>query len=212
MHFQLRSCRRGDNSVDREDAEAVRDLSAILDPLGRQSKKMVRAMAALGFAVEVLIGWRIGPTAALPAYLFVGFVGCLVALVDAIERRIPNALLLPSYPIAFGLLVIASAFEGKWFALVRGGVGMFLLATFYLVLALVRSGELGFGDVKLAGWLGLILGWLGWRVLVVGAIAGPALGALGAVALLAGHRGGKGTSFPFGPFLIAGALVGILIR
>ena len=165
-----------------------------------------------GLAIEVAIGRRIGLTAALPAYLFAGVAGGLIALVDASERRIPNAVILPSYPIALSRLVIASALERKWFALVRGGVGMLLLATFYLVLAILRSGELGFGDVKLAGWSGLIVGWLGWSVLIVGAFACSVLGTLGAVALLAARRDAACTSFPFGPFLLTGALVAILIR
>ena len=217
----------GDKRLVQDDAEEVADapndvppsiefsrvgLASTFGIFSLLSTKTVVAVATLGLAIEVAIGWRIGLTAALPAYLFFGLVGWFLALIDTFERRIPNLVILPSYPIAIALLVIASALEGKWFALLRGGLGMLLLATFYLVLAIVRSGELGFGDVKLAGWLGLVLGWLGWNVLFVGAIAGPALGALGAAALLVGHRGGRSTSFPFGPFLIAGALVGILIR
>jgi leader peptidase (prepilin peptidase)/N-methyltransferase len=161
--------------------------------------------------MEVAIGWRIGLTAALPAYLFIGAVGWFVALIDAFERRIPNVVILPSYPITLALLVIASASEDEWYGLARGAIGMLALGAFYLVLALLRPGELGFGDVKLAGLLGLVLGWLGWRVLILGAFAGPALGAIGAIALFAARRVSGRTSFPFGPFLITGAFLAILI-
>jgi leader peptidase (prepilin peptidase)/N-methyltransferase len=131
---------------------------------------------------------------------------------DASERRIPNAVLLPAYPIAIALLVVASAAEHQWYGLFRGAIGMFVLASFYLVLALLRPGELGFGDVKLAGLIGLVLGWLGWRELAIGALSGPALGAAVALVLVAARRGKGRNTLPFAPFLVVGALVAILTR
>lgn len=65
------------------------------------------------------------------------------------------------------------------------------------------------GDVKLAGALGLFLGWLGLETLAVGAVAGLILGgAAGVVLLLRGA--GRKASLAFGPWLLAGAWVGIL--
>ena len=104
-----------------DDADGVRpaDLSwlrrlAQLRRLFTQLPTKVRVvLVALVIVVEVAIGWRIGLNAALPAYLFFGAVGSLVALNDASERRIPNAVLLPAYPIAAALLVLASALLGK---------------------------------------------------------------------------------------------------
>src|SRR6185312_3166583 len=69
---------------------------------------------------------------------------------------------------------------------------------------------LGFGDVKLLGVLGLFLGWLGWGVLVVGVAAGFTLGAVAALAMLASRRAGLRDHLAFGPWLIAGALVGVV--
>jgi leader peptidase (prepilin peptidase)/N-methyltransferase len=173
----------------------------------------VRAvLIALLTVVEVAIGWRIGLSAALPAYLFFGAVGWLVALSDASERRIPNAVLLPAYPIAAALLVVASAAEHQWYGLLRGAIGMLALATFYLFLALLRPGEMGFGDVKLAGLIGLVLGRLGWRVLILGAFAGPAIGAVAVAALLLVGSRSKRSRFPFAPFLVVGAVIAILAR
>jgi leader peptidase (prepilin peptidase)/N-methyltransferase len=65
------------------------------------------------------------------------------------------------------------------------------------------------GDVKLAGLLGLYLGWLGWGVLVVGAAAGFAVQALLALVLLAGRRIGLHGELPFGPAMLLGAAVAI---
>jgi leader peptidase (prepilin peptidase)/N-methyltransferase len=68
---------------------------------------------------------------------------------------------------------------------------------------------MGFGDVKLAGLLGAVLAYLSWRVLVVGAFGGFVLGAVAGVVVLATGRGGRKTALPFGPFMIAGALIAI---
>jgi leader peptidase (prepilin peptidase)/N-methyltransferase len=58
--------------------------------------------------------------------------------------------------------------------------------------------------------LGLFLGWLGWDVLVVGALAAFILGGLFGVALLIFRKAGRKTKVPFGPWMLAGAWVGII--
>jgi leader peptidase (prepilin peptidase)/N-methyltransferase len=69
---------------------------------------------------------------------------------------------------------------------------------------------MGFGDVKLAGVLGLVLGWLGWSILLVGGFLGFLLGAVVGGALMAVRKAGRKSKIPFGPFMLAGALLAIL--
>ena len=69
---------------------------------------------------------------------------------------------------------------------------------------------MGFGDVKLAGVIGIYLGWLGWDVLAVGALAAFLLGGLFGVILLVSRSAGSKTAVPFGPWMLGGAWVGIL--
>jgi leader peptidase (prepilin peptidase)/N-methyltransferase len=78
------------------------------------------------------------------------------------------------------------------------------------VLALARPDGMGFGDVKLAGVLGLYLGWLGWGALVVGAFGAFLLGGVFSLVLLAAGRVGRKSGIPFGPWMLAGAAVGTL--
>lgn len=79
------------------------------------------------------------------------------------------------------------------------------------MLFLVNPNGMGFGDVKLALGLGAVLGWYGWSVVVLGTFAGFLFGALYGAVLVIARRAGRKTSIPFGPFLIAGAYVGLLI-
>ena len=63
--------------------------------------------------------------------------------------------------------------------------------------------------MKLAGLAGIYLGWLGWGPLAVGWLAGFLLGGGFAVALIASGKATRRSAVPFGPWLLAGAWVGI---
>jgi leader peptidase (prepilin peptidase)/N-methyltransferase len=63
--------------------------------------------------------------------------------------------------------------------------------------------------VKLAGVIGLVLGYLSWSALLIGGFAGFLLGAVAGVAVMASGRGNRKTALPFGPFMIAGTLLAI---
>ncbi len=89
----------------------------------------------------------------------------------------------------------------------RALIGMAALYAFYFVLAFIYPAGMGFGDVKLAGVLGLYLGWLGWAELVVGGFLGFLLRRCGRPGLLMPvRRAGRKSQIPFGPFMLAGAL------
>ncbi len=70
---------------------------------------------------------------------------------------------------------------------------------------------MGFGDVKLAPTLGAYLGWLGYGVLAVGAFLGFFLGAVVGVGVIAFTEGGRKTKIPFGPFMIVGTVLAVLV-
>jgi leader peptidase (prepilin peptidase)/N-methyltransferase len=51
---------------------------------------------------------------------------------------------------------------------------------------------------------------MGWKITLVGFFAAFALGGVVGIALLVLGKGGRKTKVPFGPYLIAGALIGLL--
>lgn len=157
-----------------------------------------------------LLSWRLGVSAALPAFLYLGAIGVALALIDIDVKRLPNTIVLPSYVVAAVLLVAASAYEGDVQPLLRAAVGSITLFGFYFLLALIYPKGMGFGDVKLAGVLGIYLGWLGYAELVVGGFMGFLFGGVIGGALMMSGRAGRKTKIPFGPFMLAGALVSIL--
>lgn len=168
---------------------------------------MVELLTAAVFGV---LAARFGLSWQLPAWLYLGAVGIALALIDIDTRRLPNVLTLPSYAVGAALLGLAALAGDGATPLVRAAMGMAALYAFYFVLWFVYPGGMGFGDVRLAGVLGLYLGWLGWGPLTVGAFAGFLLGGVVGVTMLATGQAGRKTAIPYGPFMLLGALVAVV--
>ncbi|MEV6395159.1 A24 family peptidase [Streptomyces sp. NPDC051907] len=147
----------------------------------------------------------------LAVWLLLAPFAVLLAVVDLNVHRLPDHLTLPLAAASAALLGLAAllpAHAGSWTTALLGGLA---LGAGYLLLFLIHPAGMGFGDVKLALSLGIALGWHGWAVLLVGAFAGFLLGSLYGVALIALRRAGRKSAIPFGPFMILGALVGLLL-
>ena len=107
------------------------------------------------------------------------------------------------------LLVVAALLLGNPAAILTAGLGALALGGVYLLMALIYPAGMGMGDVKLAGVLGLFLGYLGWPQVAVGFFAAFLLGGLFAVVLLVARRVGRGSGIPFGPWMLLGAWLAI---
>jgi len=168
------------------------------------------ATGALFVAVTIrILDVHLG--AALPAYLYLTAIGVALTMIDIDVKRLPDQIVLPSYAVLAALLLIATLDNSHWWALARAGIGMAALYTFYFAIAFAYPAGMGFGDVKLSGLLGGMLGYLSWKALAVGAFGGFALGAVGAIAVLALRRGGRKSEIPFGPYMIAAALLAVFV-
>ena len=159
--------------------------------------------------LALLLG-RFGGQPEVVAFGYLGALGVALAAIDISVQRLPNALTLPAYPILIVLLAPAALTGHDAGALARALVGGVVLAAAYMVLALLRPGQLGGGDIKLAGLAGLALGWLGWPALVAGAALGFVLSAVVSLGLLAARRITLRSQICFGPFLLGGALLAAL--
>lgn len=170
------------------------------------------ALALAGALVGVLVGVGIGWSAQLPAYLVLAVSATLLSATDLAAYRLPDRILYPAGTAALALLTTASAVDGAWTSLWRCLLAAALLGTGFLVLALIATGQLGAGDVKLSTLIGMWLGYLGWRHLAIGSIAAFAFAALYVLARRAARGPAGSGPIPFGPFLCAGAAVSLLAR
>ena len=173
---------------------------------------LVEVVTALSF---LSVAWKFPPSdhfsqlSLLFAFLFLAGVSIALAFIDLDTQTLPNSLLLPSYGFGFLLFGLAGLSSGHFEAIIRSLLGALLLWLIYFVIAIAYPGGMGFGDVKLAGLLGLFLGNLGWNSLVVGAFAAFILGGIFSFMLLISGRAKRGSGIPFGPWMLAGAWVGI---
>ena len=150
------------------------------------------------------------PLAVLPLLLYWVAIGIALTLIDLDHHRLPNVITLPAYVVTAVLLVVASVVTGEYARLLAAVIGLVALGGFYLLLAVGSRGGMGGGDVKLAGALGLLLGWLGWSQLAVGGFSAFVVGGIVGVALMVIGRAGRQSRVPFGPVLRLGAWIGVV--
>lgn len=167
---------------------------------------LVSAGVAVGFWNTFGLGW------VLLAYL--GFLVLTTALVvtDLEEFRIVDRLNLRGSLILGVLLAVAAVVTGDVGALLRGLLGA---AAYFggatLLWLLVRGRGFGAGDVKLAPVLGLYATFISWDVLGQAVFATAMIGGVIAIALIALGRAGMKTELPYGPPMVIGAWLAIIL-
>jgi leader peptidase (prepilin peptidase) / N-methyltransferase len=170
---------------------------------------LVEAATGVLFAA---VTWRllaIDMPWALGAYLYLAAAGVALAMIDIDTKRLPNTIVLPSYAVVAVLLAVAAMGDQEWWPLARAAIGAAAMFAFYFAVIFAYPAGMGFGDVKLAGLLGALMGYLSWSALFVSTFGAFLLGAIVGVALIATSRGGRKTAIPFGPFMIAAALISV---
>ncbi len=149
-----------------------------------------------------------------------------LTIIDVRHHLLPDRIVFPSYGVAGVLLLGAAAslavmaspgpaaaddaalFGLPGLRILAGGLVMWL---FYFLLHTAYPPGMGFGDVKLAGVLGMYLGFLGWQHVAAGAFAAFVFGGLWSLGLIALRRGTLGSAIPFGPFMLAGTAAAMLL-
>jgi len=166
------------------------------------STRWWRLPAAAVLAAIALVAVGLDPRA-LPLVYLAAVTPTLCAI-DALERRLPNSLVLPGYLAASAGIVAhwIVGGESSTVAVVSG------VLYFVVMLAFAAAGGMGMGDVKLAGVLGLSAGLVSATAAVVSPLVAFVLGGIAAIGAL---RGGRGASIPFGPFLLAGFWVAVVV-
>ena len=167
---------------------------------------------AIAVVTDLAIGLRLGnhPVTWVLALLVPVLV--LLAMVDWRTRLLPRRVVLPATAVLIALAVVEWLVQRETAVLVRTLAAMLVARSFFWLLWFIRRAGMGFGDVRLAALLGLVLGRLGWDHWLVGLYGGLLLfGVFGiALMLVRRDRATLQRAYPFGPFMIAGAVVGVL--
>ena len=146
---------------------------------------------------------------AVPVYAYFVWLAIVLSVIDFRELRLPNKYVYPAYGVVGVGLIVPAAIDNLWppfeAALLCGFVGLVL----FLILHLVYPAGLGMGDVKLAGVIGLLAGWVSWATALVSLMLAFFLSAAVSIVLLVLRRATLKSALPFGPFMLGGALLAI---
>lgn len=165
----------------------------------RMTTAVVSAVLCAAFA------FRLGADPVLPAFVLFAVLGVQLARIDISLHLLPNPLVLALLLGGLAFLLVASAAESQFGGLTRAAAGAALLFVIYLVLALLSPGAIGMGDVKLAGPIGLYLGYFGWTHLLYGGLLGFVANGIVTVVLVTTSGGKRPSEIAHGPSMIAGA-------
>lgn len=168
-----------------------------------------KASLACAFASAVLggaLGWHWGLSWMLVLVPF----GCALAIVDYVTWYLPRQLVNPAYTLVIVLEVAAAWFLRDWHVLLHAGIGFVVLGAYYGLLNLISPRIMAFGDVRLGGLIGLALGPFDMAAVILSIFAAAVVGAIAWMPLKVLGRTIR-KHYPFGPFLLVGAWVALLL-
>jgi prepilin signal peptidase PulO-like enzyme (type II secretory pathway) len=166
----------------------------------RKGRRMAAVMAVTGVAfllafIQFGLEWKLAL-----AWFFVAVL-VAVAFIDWELFIIPNEIVLPAVPI--GLAAAIALQPDHWWVYLVAAVGG---AAFLFILALIWPGGMGAGDMKLALFMGAVLGSL----TILAMFLAFFLGAVAGLILMASKRKTRKDHIPFGPYLAAGSVIALL--
>lgn len=179
--------------------------------LGRRPRLWVLSAAisaVAGAGIGAALGWEWLLCLLLPLVP----VGTLLGIVDHRTRLLPSVVVLPATLAALGYGGLRWALANETDELVRGVICLLILRTVFWLLWFIRQAGMGFGDVRLSALLGCTLGYAGGGPLLVGVYSAFLLFAVPGlvIALVKRDRSVLRRAYPFGPFLLVGAWLGIV--
>jgi leader peptidase (prepilin peptidase) / N-methyltransferase len=170
----------------------------------------VTTLLLAGLLAGALEAFGIRPATA--AFAWAAGAAVVLGAVDLATHRLPDRVTCPAYAVCGAALLVDAAVLGSWGALVRALAAAAVAFAVAAGAAGISAEGLGFGDVKLLGLLGLVLGWAGWGVLLAGIFLGLLTGAVVSLVLVATRRAGWRTAVPFGPPLLTGAVLALALQ
>lgn len=174
---------------------------------GWQSLSQIGTTVGLFAALSWWQGGRIDVI--VPSFFIVTAVP--LAGIDLRARALPNRLVVATYVITGVAFLTFAIVDREPGSLLRALTGALILLAFYGVLYGVFPGQLGGGDVKLAGISGAVMAWHSWSSVVAGLLLIWLFSAVVQLLIMI-FRGLKyNEQIPHGPFIVIGSVAAILM-
>lgn len=168
-------------------------------PPGWRTALMAIAAAAAGWAIAARSSL---PWWATAVHLLILAVLVVLAATDLEQRRLPHVLLDPLIVIA-----LAFVFFNPTVDELDAVIGAAAAIGFLGILGLVIRSGVAMGDLYLVAPLGMILGW---PAIFLAIFLAALISSVTSIVLLVSRRVGLKSYIPFGPFLVAGAVLTLL--
>jgi len=167
---------------------------------------------AISAALAGLLAWRVEPSRLMVGLVPLLPLCVLLAYVDWRVQRLPKAPILVATAVGLGLLAAEWLWTRDTAAALGALAGLVVARSAFWLLWRMLPHAMGFGDVRLAALVGLVLGRLGWEQLAVGLWAGLAIFGVWGIGRAVAQRSRTAMREPlaYGPFMILGMLVGVL--
>jgi leader peptidase (prepilin peptidase)/N-methyltransferase len=154
---------------------------------------------------------RVGYNWDLPAFLAL-LAGLLaLSLIDIEHLLLPKVIVYPTFGLVGAFLTLGAVMTGQWHRLLIAALCALVWFIVFFLLNLASPRLLGFGDVRLAPVIGLGLGWLGVRYVVLGFFAANLIGAIIGVTLILAKKMRHDQQIPYGIFLALGAAFALYV-
>jgi len=127
--------------------------------------------------------------------------------IDLRERRLPNRLVVPAFPIILLGQLLAAFISGSWISL---GIALACgLCALVIGLLVNRFANLGMGDVKLIAAITLALAWFDPLSPFIALLLGFAVATVVVVAMLVRRQIKMGSTVALGPYLLVGFVLAL---
>lgn len=158
--------------------------------------------------VAALLGAKIGLVPALALVLFLVPLGVALFIVDLRVHLLPAWVIHRGYLAMVALVVLLGVIDHDLHRLYGAGWGWLVFGGWFYLMWLI--GGFGFGDVRLARLLGPALGYLGWPVLTGAIACVMVLSFVGGIVVAVMRRSVR-ARIPYGPYLLVGSVLGVLL-
>ncbi len=159
----------------------------------------------IGASFGLVQGW----TGALLYLVPLVPIGVVLMVIDWRTTLLPTRIIHPTYGLLAVLIPLAALLDRDLDALYRAGWGWLVVGGWFWVFWFFLNAW-GFGDVRLSRVLGPALGYLGWSEMLMGLGLMVIAGGLGGAVLGIVHRNLR-RRFPYGPFMLVGAVLAVLV-
>jgi leader peptidase (prepilin peptidase)/N-methyltransferase len=156
-----------------------------------------------------LLAWHYGLGPTLGIMVFYACLFIVISVIDLEHSLILNKVVYPSMVVALLLALVPQPWLTRWIiagianAAIGGAIGF---GIFFLI-AIISRGGMGWGDVKLAGLIGLATGF---PLVFLSIIMAAILGGIVAIGMVIAKKKGRRQTIPFGPFLAVAAMITLL--